>query len=482
MTVSEAFPASPPAATGASVPRAILLAFVPAFAALLLAALPQLADPMIRYDDFPAFFREAALYWEKTLSEGRWLNYLWMKHAPFWPAPVGYVLYQFFWALFAAGAAANALGARERPIYLGLLATFIALSPQNFLISGWFSTQLPSTIFAAVFAVVAALSTSRAGRWMFLATGWVSMLTYPTLPLLMLAVLLTRHDLRRSLGDLAVLLGILVVSVLAGTLTMYAINWQVHGVFGLVIDEWRNATPATDLASLVANLPMIPDLLARVYMTTGYGNPVLSLVNLVLPVAALALLSVRRPGEAACIAAGTSVSFGLMATHSVLSGLPLPERSLVVLWLYGAIAVMQAALLPASPERARVVLAGLVLLLGLCGGQLLKTARTFTLWQEQTRALASLLPEAQDRIVLFGDFEAVPGATEAGVFDKLALLFRLRQLSGQAWVFDCTPPKPCPVAPSFDPVADPRQGYLVEEVDGTVFVRLPATTTPVPGR
>jgi hypothetical protein len=482
VTLAEALPVAGTGMPRSGVPRAILLAFVPAFATLLFVSLPQLADPLIRHDDFPAFFGDEFLYWEKTLSEGRWLNYLWMKYGPTWPAPVGFAFYQGSWALFAAAAAANALGPGARPVQLALLSTFIALSPHNFLISGWFNTQLPSTIFPAVFAVLAALSSQKAGRWLFLATGAVSMLTYPTVPLLMLALLLTKHDARRSCGDLAVLLVILVVSILAGMLTMYAINWQVHGVFGLVIDDWRNATPATDLESLVGNLPMVPDLLGRLYYAMGFGHPVLSLVNLVLLLAAMAVLAVRRPGEAVYIAVGMAAAFGLMATHSVLSGVPLPERSLVVLWLLQGIAMMRAALQAGTPGRRQAAVVGMLLLLALYGGQILKNTRNYTEWQDQTRALAALLPEARDRIVLYGDFRSVPGADRAGVFDSLALLFRLRQLTGQAWVFDCTdPPEPCPFVPPFDPAADPGPAYLIEEVDGTVYLRLPETIQPVPG-
>lgn len=460
--------------------RALILAFLAGFVAVLLANLPQLADPLINHDDYPALFGDAFLYWEKTLSEGRWLNYLWMKRGVYWPAPVGFVIYQAFWALFAAAAALNALGPGARRLHVVLLSVFIALSPHGFQLSGWFNTQLPSTIFVAVFAVLALWLSPRAGRWLFLATGAVGMLTYPTVPLLMLAILLTAHDVNRRLRDLVWLLAILVLSVLGGMLLMYAINWQVHGVFGLVIDDWRNATPATDLASLIGNLPMIPALLVRLYYTMGYFYPVPSAVNLVLFLVSMAVLTVRRPVEAAWIGTGIFVSVGLLATHSVQSGVPLPARSLGVLWIFQGVAMMRAIHVGVGADRARAVAVGMVFLLAIYGGQIAKTARNFTEWQDQTRALAALLPDPRVRIVVYGDFSVIPGAEKAEVFSMLALLFRLKQLTGQPFVFDCTdPPEPCPFDLPFDPANDPREGYVIEEVDGSVFVRLPGRPTPV---
>ncbi|HCI07745.1 MAG TPA: hypothetical protein DE314_10395, partial [Sulfitobacter sp.] len=48
--------------------KAVFLLCIAAIGAM---SLPNLLDPMIRYDDYPALFAEGDLFWEKTLNEGR---------------------------------------------------------------------------------------------------------------------------------------------------------------------------------------------------------------------------------------------------------------------------------------------------------------------------------------------------------------------------------------------------------------------------
>ena len=38
------------------------------------AAVGNLADPLVMYDDYPALLAEPDRFWSKTLSEGRWVN------------------------------------------------------------------------------------------------------------------------------------------------------------------------------------------------------------------------------------------------------------------------------------------------------------------------------------------------------------------------------------------------------------------------
>lgn len=74
-------------------------------AAIFGMSLPNLIDPMIRYDDYPALFAEGDLFWEKTLNEGRWVNYIWHLREIVTPAWLNFAIYQAFWALFAASLA-----------------------------------------------------------------------------------------------------------------------------------------------------------------------------------------------------------------------------------------------------------------------------------------------------------------------------------------------------------------------------------------
>ena len=57
-------------------PAALLIAALTASLTLLIVSgTEQIADPFLRNDDFPAYFRDADTYLPKTLQEGRWVNY-----------------------------------------------------------------------------------------------------------------------------------------------------------------------------------------------------------------------------------------------------------------------------------------------------------------------------------------------------------------------------------------------------------------------
>ncbi|MEO0401776.1 MAG: hypothetical protein AAF214_05320, partial [Pseudomonadota bacterium] len=69
---------------------------------VVLISLPNLRDPMMRYDDFPALLADPSGFWAKTLHEGRWINYLWHLREIVTPAWLNFAVYQLLWATFAA--------------------------------------------------------------------------------------------------------------------------------------------------------------------------------------------------------------------------------------------------------------------------------------------------------------------------------------------------------------------------------------------
>ena len=57
---------------------------------VLVVAGPQLYDPHVRFDDYPALFGHPSEFYMKTLQEGRWINYIWHFRSLLWPAPFNY--------------------------------------------------------------------------------------------------------------------------------------------------------------------------------------------------------------------------------------------------------------------------------------------------------------------------------------------------------------------------------------------------------
>lgn len=453
--------------------RAFPIALLAALGAMLFVSFPQLADPLIRFDDYPGFFGEPEVYYEKTLTEGRWLNYWWMLLETGWSSTATYALYQLAWAIFAAAAAANALGRDARGIDLAVLAVLIALSPQAFLISGWFNTLFAGMWLVAAFAVASLFLSASGARWLYLVVAPVSMMSYSTYPLLLFSLLLTRYDIRRSFGGLAMLVGLLAVAIGLGMLLMYAVNWYAHGVFGIVLAEWRGPSPATDMASLIENLGKVPKFVDRLYFSIGYGHFALSVLNVTMLFTALGVLASRRPAEAAYILAGICASIGLVLVHSLKSGVEIPVRSLIVLWIYLAVAVVRAVQVYVQPGQARAIMAAFVLLAAFFGGQLQKHVRFSNAWQQETRELAARIPEGTETLVFYGNVLAMDGAASAALFHHYALSLRMRQLTGLSVVNCGDPALTCDYEPPFD-TGDAREGEVVmEKVGNIVYALLP---------
>ena len=66
----------------------------------------------MRHDDFPALLLIPELYYTKTLTEGRWINYLWHLRTFETPAWANYLLYQAGWSVFAGAVAIHVIGPR----------------------------------------------------------------------------------------------------------------------------------------------------------------------------------------------------------------------------------------------------------------------------------------------------------------------------------------------------------------------------------
>jgi hypothetical protein len=449
------------------------------FVTLLALSGYQTIDPLVRHDDFPALLGGAEAYYEKTLSEGRWINYLWIDRPFLWPAWVNYMIYQLGWATFTAGVAVNVMGRRAQTWYLFVLSLLIAISPQSTLISFWFNTLIPGVWLLAIFAAVTTFLSVWKSRLLMAAFVPLSLMTYSTYPLLLLAICLTRHDTRRSIQDLVGLLLLFAASFAIGLAVINSLNWSYHGVFGIQMSDWRHPTPAHDFAGLIGNVPKVREFFLSYIDTFGYGNLWLAYVNLAFFAASLAIIATWNWLEALYLAAGIATGLTLLSLHMLTNGALIPFRATIFVWLFFAIGLLRAAdLLSATQSGTSTVR---VLLLSLtfaftvqCGNHY----RAGHEWQSETRALARTLPENIEGIIVYGSFEAFPGAIDAQIQHPRGLRLRLHHLTG-ASVFMCAEdPRYCrDLNPPFDPAITDHK-TLVEIERDIVFVRMPTTDLP----
>lgn len=454
----------------------LALVFLSTYAVLLLAAgLTQIADPFIHYDDYPALVLYPEGYYMKTLAEGRWFNYWWHLRGFATPPAVNFQLYLVGWSLFIAAVAVNVFRSADLRIP-ALLAAFCVTAPQTTLIAGWFNTLIPGVWLIAAYAVIALFVSPRTGRWLLFVFVPVSIQAYTPYPFLLLAICLLREDQARSLRAFLATMTVFVSAFALGILIIYAINYHVHGVFGLALADWRDPNPATDLPGLIANLPKVAESLRWTYVMTGFGKPAFSLAIAVAFLASLALIARTRPIEALYLMTPLLAGLSLLSLHALMEGILFPFRSTYFLWFMVAITIVKGVhRLEARSGVMRSAPFALVLLLVLAAGAFARThGQTQGAWQLQTRALADRIG-ATGTIYIYGSYIATNGYEDSRAQMPRDLQYRLAYLTG-AWAEMCTEePEACAdVAPPFDPpeTGDP---LIVRDIGTDSFIRLPIT-------
>lgn len=265
--------------------------------AIVAISLPNLIDPMIRYDDYPALFADGDLFWEKTLNEGRWVNYIWHLRKVVTPAWLNFAVYQALWALFAATLATVVVRQKGLTFFKGTLALLILVSPSALLISLWFNTLLPGLGLVAAFGLLACRVSSRTLNLLLPVFVVATFMAYTTFPLLLLAISLFRQD-ERSLPKLIGLLALFTVSFIIAILLTYTINWSVHGIFGVPLAEWREATPAHNLLEMRGNLPKLWETFNAFITKSSFDFYPAQIFHVTLMIGATAVLLRYAPLEA----------------------------------------------------------------------------------------------------------------------------------------------------------------------------------------
>ncbi|NND20063.1 MAG: hypothetical protein HKN98_15940, partial [Silicimonas sp.] len=258
--------------------RAIIFAYV-LFGALALAlavSWQNVFDPFVRHDDYPTVFGEAERYYWKTESEGRWLNYWYIKLPFVLPTQVSFLLYLTAWSTFAAAFATYTLGPRVR-VFPGarfLLAWLIVLCPQAFDIAQWFNTVMPGIWVMAIYALIALFGSRGLAIGMLFVFVPLAFSAYNTYPFYLLALLLCRVDHERSLGDLVRVVAVFVLAFALAMLITNSLNWYFHGVFGIEEAEWRAPNYIEGVGDVLENLKTVTRFWQDVLSIYGMGTHV----------------------------------------------------------------------------------------------------------------------------------------------------------------------------------------------------------------
>jgi hypothetical protein len=421
--------------------------------AIFAISLPNLVDPILRFDDFPALFAEPEWFWGKTLHEGRWVNYIWHLRGLVTPAWLNFAVYQVLWAVLAAALAVAAMGRDRQLWFVIVLALFILVSASATLFSMWFNTLIPGLASVTLYAVLGCRLQQKTLRALLPFFVIVSFSAYPTYPLTVLAMCLMRTE-NRSLSDLFGLVLLFVLSFAGAVLLTYTLNWQVHGVFGVPLAAWREATPAADMAGMIANLPFLGETFKALMVNASYSVVPVAFFHMGMLVGATLVMIRMAPREALYLHAGLWVGMALVVLQILKLGVVVPPRAFIFAWVFYAVIVVRAtALLSRTPGLGGRMARNFTLLILLS-----YMVQTFTQyasyrpWQAETRAMAQVVETAPDGPVLvYGDVMTLSSAKAAGIQSDIALTFRMQQITGRKVILCHTAPEDCAEVETFRP-------------------------------
>lgn len=478
-------PAARPSAypkAGASQHQAFLSALTIAAPLLLVLSAGNLLDPIVRYDDYPALLAKPEGFWAKTLTEGRWLNYLWHLRGLVTPAGVNFAIYQLLWAVTAAAIAAAAAGAGDRRWFTVVLALTLLPAPPVFLMAPWASTVIPGLAVLALFACLALLLPQARLRQLLPLFTLLAFTAYTTFPIILFAICAISAR-QRSLRDLAGLILLFAASLAASLLLVYALNWQVHGIFGIALDPRRSANPAQDLGAMLAHLPLLRETFAVFLLKLSFQSLPVLVFHLGLLLLSTAVLARRKPLETLYLWAALAAGLVLMALQVLKLGITIPARAFHFSWIIYAVLILRAAQeLSVNAGFAGRLARNAVLLVA--ASYLAQTAVQFTQfrpWQAETREMARSLNALPGQILITGDVRSHPSARRAGLHEASSLASRLQMLTGREVILCEDHPLQqrraavCDTLPArlYSPQPDPSPNWRIEQHEGRQVILFP---------
>lgn len=412
--------------------RACPRTFAIAALVILTVSAGNLADPIIYYDDYPALLAEPEGFWIKTLTEGRWLNYLWHLRGAVTPAWLNFTLYQLLWAAIAAAIACGATTDNERPWFTVVLALALLPTPSVFLMAPWSNTVIPGFAVLALFGWLALYLPQHRLRLLLPPFTLMAFAAYTTFPIILFVICLISTR-QRSLRDLAGLTLLFGASFAVSVLVIYALNWQVHGIFGIELDPRRSPDPAHDLAGLISHLPMLRETFAVLFAKLSFQSGAVQVFHAALLLLATGVLLRHNRLEALYLWCALLTGLALMVIQVLKLGMTIPARAFHFTWVLYAIMIVRAAQELSHNDSLIGRLARNAVLL-VAASYLVQTAVQFTLfrpWQQDTRAMVQAIATRPGPLHITGDVLNYPSAKQAGLHDASSLVSRIKLLSAR---------------------------------------------------
>jgi hypothetical protein len=204
-------------------------------------------------------------------------------------------------------------------------------------------------------------------------------------------------------------------------------------VFGVPLADWRDATPAHNLAELTANLPKLVETFSGFLSKTSFEFYPAQIFHLMMFFGSAVVLTRYEPLEAAYIYAGLFTGLSLITLQVLKLGVTIPPRTFIFAWVFYGIAVVRAVEILSTKHAFSGRMAGNAALL-IVGSFLLQSYTQYsqyTGWQSQTRSIARQVSATDGPILVSGHPMGTTAAQRARVQSDTAFTFRMQQLTGR---------------------------------------------------
>lgn len=481
--VDQTSSASPlrPAGAIATAQGSLTVVILAVLAGLLAASAIQLADPFVRHDDFPALTGNAEHYYNKTLTEGRWLSYLWHLRDFSHVAWGNYLILLTCWAIYLGCLVQTAFGEDMLLWRKAAVALIAGCSSPWLLIFYWFNTLVPGMAVVAAYALLTMRLSERTNRLLLAVFVPVTLMCYTTFPFLLLMLSLVRRETKRSWRDLATLILWFFACFAFGLLVIYSLNYLYHGHFGVKMASWREPNPATDLASLLENTRMVWEFVTRSAGIFAFQLPAVGILQLFLVVLAVYLAGKEDALRVTYLLVGAGLGLGLIILQTLKSGIELPSRSAGFLTIQAAL--LMGMLVQILYRRGGVFdrlgknsLAFFAMLfVALSGMQHFAQYN----WQQQTREMARQLSRGAEPIYIIGSYRSLMTARAATIQHPRALALRLSYLMNRPVISCEATPAECEQLQTVSQEAPQQGSFNVVFADSATILQL--SDKPVDG-
>ncbi len=337
--------------------RLLLVAFI---VFIFLYATSQLIHPYISHDDwdFLAPVSWGLAYstpWEKTLTEGRWLSYLWSDISTYFTPQGSYLFFIISYLFLVCGAVWQA--AKPHTFVLAALAIFF--SPMLGQLSLWPTGMSGSVLLCGLAMWMVLRLDERFATAIVFSGTLLLVLAYPPLASVLLLTAAAKKA-NSPIREHIYLGAAYVVGFAAGSCLIFILNLIFHGYFGVKVASWRTPHPLHDLTDLIANGALYVQ-----YWTALAHTYLVAICCGGLAITVLLCKKTTRKGSISILlatAAICSIELGI----TLVTGTAVPTRSAIWLWL--SICLL-CILVAGQPRRSyRCVGSILLVALALAGG------------------------------------------------------------------------------------------------------------------